>query len=132
MARSEFPEKVRERKYRVPAHPHPLYAPPQTAKAMGMHPVKDAASAGGAGYKLVSQSPFKRYAHEDARLPLHDLPLRDLCKLLHSNNARAAAMEFRRRLNARRDMSRTSDADWKAFHVFFPSQKAKPVRRVYH
>jgi hypothetical protein len=129
MAKSEFPENPPERKLRVPTHPHPLYPPP-CPKAMGMNPVKDAAQAGGAGYKLVSRSPFKRYAHENARIPFHSVTLRELCKMLHNaKTARSAAAEFRRRLNAKRDMSAASQADWKVFYTFFPHKpKAKPVR----
>lgn len=74
----------------VSAHPH----------AVGIHPVKSAGDAGGAGYKLVSQSPFKRYAHEDAKLPLRNETVFALKRVLHGDNvkdAEQAARELMRR-----------------------------------
>lgn len=130
MARSEFPENPPERKFRLPANPHPLYSPP-CPKQMGMHPVKDSAQAGGAGYKLVSRSPFKRYSHEDARLPLNTLTVVEVSRQLHSsekNTVRKAAMELNRRRRNGRDLSRLSQNDWDVLNRFFPPQKGKAKR----
>lgn len=114
----------------IARNPHPLYAPPGSPKAIGMHPVKDTAQAGGAGYKLVSRSPFKRYGHEDKRNTLKDLTFAQLQTMLHGkslNEQRDSARELHRRWKGGR-MNPLSVSDWEVIKRFFPV-KIKPARK---
>jgi hypothetical protein len=88
-------------RYGIPtfAHPH----------AVGIHAPKDSLAAGGPGYKLVSKSPFKRYAHEDARLPLHSHTVIQLRHMLTTRDASKAAHELYRRYRAGRHLHLTDD-----------------------
>jgi hypothetical protein len=66
--------------------------------------------AGGAGYKCVSLTPFKRYASEDSRNKLNGEPVRVLQRMLHDSNsqtAKSAAMELMRRHKNGRQMPLT-------------------------
>jgi hypothetical protein len=110
----------------VSAHPH----------AVGLRPTKDVAAAGGAGYKCVSPSPFKRYAVEDRKLPLRDLRVGQLTVMLHGADlgaAKQAATELMRRHKNGRHMILTKE-DRNAIRqltgYFKPAKQTRQYRKT--